>query len=1394
MSDKKKNIVFSYSWHVKECDNDVTQINIFGLDEKNRNVLLTVNDFTPYIYIELPDIDWLANGGVMLKRLDTKLDEISGKKIVKKNLVYKKKLYYANKKKDKDGKIVDKLFPFLCCSFRTQSSIRTFSYKLKKSVQLTGLGYVSLKIHEDNASPVLQLTCLRDIKPSGWFSYIGTEIEESKKESTCDLEYEVKWKEIFPCDVDKAVNPLIMAFDLEVNSSDPNRMPDSSKPNDKIFQISCVLCRHGDPEDKYEKYLLSLGEPDQKTTGEEVKILTFKTEAKLLKGFTNFVQEKNPNIITGHNIFQFDIPYMIDRAKLNYCISEFDLQSFIQGVHGEIKKIKWSSSAYKNQEFEYLDCPGRLYIDTLPIIRRDYNLETYSLKNVSTIFIGQTKDPLTAKQIFRHYRESKPEGYGIVGKYCVQDSYLVARLFEKLQMWTGLSEMSKICNTMIFSLFTQGQQLKVFSQVYRDCMGKNYVVQKDGYVTKENEKYEGAYVFDPIPGIYDMVVSFDFSSLYPSTIIAYNIDYSTLVNDDTIPDSMCHIFDWESHQGCEHDTKIRKTKLKTILCGHYRFRFLKEPKGIIPSLLENLLGARKQINTQIKKHKEELKLLKDEKGKGELESRINILDKRQLAMKISANSMYGAFGVKKGYLPFIPGAMCTTARGRESIEKAAKHIQQHYGAKLIYGDSVTGDTPILVRYEDKSIDILRIDELGEVWEKYEEFKQEDSNRNDKQQTIPFISQGKFRVMNVLEVWDGDKWSIIKRVIRHKTVKKMYRVLTHTGCVDVTEDHSLLDKNREKIKPTDLNIGSELFHSFPPNEDFLEIEVKDSVIEGKVLECKKCKQYKLVFEFYKEDNSTPCKECVFKQNHKIERKTFNKEYISETEYLKNPAKNLDKDLAFVWGMFFAEGSCQSYIYPKSTKNSWAINNQDLKLLEKCKKILEEKEPLFGWKILDTIKSSNVYKLVPLGHSKYIVDKWRRLFYDKEGYKKVPYFILNGSDDVKKAFFSGYYEGDGDKHTFNRLSQYKMDIKGKIGAHGLFTLLTSLGVKVAINTKNHKENIYTLHTCKNFRKSTDAVKKITQLESTSENDYVYDIETDSGRFLGGIGKLVLKNTDSCYINFPQFKSEKDAKECYTFCKMIEDEMTSLFPKPMKLAYEEKIYWRFLILTKKRYMALQCTPEGVVKNDIFKRGVLLSRRDNTVVIRNIYSELITNVFYKADVEKVQEYILEKINDLFSMKFPTKDFITSKSVGNVTDYKVRPLPDDEKKRKKRLKDLNCTEEEYRIRALPAQVQLAERMKRRGIMVSAGSRIQYVITNSGEIDGNLSEKIEHIDYFLENSEILRLDYFYYLHNFINPLDEILEKIYNIKDFVKQQYKLRLTKGKLIQRIKALGTPEIRFQ
>ena len=149
------------------------------------------------------------------------------------------------------------------------------------------------------------------------------------------------------------------------------------------------------------------------------------------------------------------------------------------------------------------------------------------------------------------------------------------------------------------------------------------------------------------------------------------------IRDESIPDSDCNIIEWDDHIGCEHDTQKRTVKPKTIMCAHRRYRFLKKPKGVMPSLLEYLLNARKETRKEIKNIKESLKNCNDDKKCEDMKTQITVLNKRQLAYKVSANSMYGAMGVRRGYLPFQPGAMCTTAQGRKSIEKIRCSFSNH---------------------------------------------------------------------------------------------------------------------------------------------------------------------------------------------------------------------------------------------------------------------------------------------------------------------------------------------------------------------------------------------------------------------------------------------------------------------------------------------------------------------------------------------------------------------------------------------------------------------------------------------------------------------------------------------------------------------------------------------
>ena len=147
----------------------------------------------------------------------------------------------------------------------------------------------------------------------------------------------------------------------------------------------------------------------------------------------------------------------------------------------------------------------------------------------------------------------------------------------------------------------------------------------------------------------------------------------------------------------EERSEITKTINKNVTCTKRKYRFLKEPRGVLPTVIQNLLDARNHTRkVDMKKCKQEIdRLNKDTVENGNdntaliiaQKTLLDVLDKRQLAFKVSANSMYGAMGVRRGYLPFMPGAMCTTYMGRTNIEVVAKTIPEKYGGELIYGDT-----------------------------------------------------------------------------------------------------------------------------------------------------------------------------------------------------------------------------------------------------------------------------------------------------------------------------------------------------------------------------------------------------------------------------------------------------------------------------------------------------------------------------------------------------------------------------------------------------------------------------------------------------------------------------------------------------------------------------------
>ena len=280
-----------------------------------------------------------------------------------------------------------------------------------------------------------------------------------------------------------------------------------------------------------------------------------------------------------------------------------------------------------------------------------------------------------------------------------------------------------------------------------------------------------------------------------------------------------------------------------------------------------------------------------------------------------------------------------------------------------------------------------------------------------------IDSKEYCELNNIESWTEDGWTSCYRIIRHKLApnKKMIRILTHTGLVDVTDDHSLVKKSGEEISPKEVDIGTQLLH----------------------------------YTMYPE------------------------------QYIKNT--NITVDEAKIMGFFFGDGSCGLYNCLSGKKASWNLNNSNDRLINKYYILCKTVYPEFEWKIYNTIKSSGVNKISfnvnkIYGSKIKFIRNYRDKLYNKDC-KIIPSEIINGTEEIRMAFWEGLYDADGDK---DKNGYTRIDQKNQISAAHICWLANSIGYKTSINIRSDKMNIYRITATKGKqRKNPDAIKKIIEL---------------------------------------------------------------------------------------------------------------------------------------------------------------------------------------------------------------------------------------------------------------------------------------------------------------------------
>lgn len=416
-----------------------------------------------------------------------------------------------------------------------------------------------------------------------------------------------------------------------------------------------------------------------------------------------------------------------------------------------------------------------------------------------------------------------------------------------------------------------------------------------------------------------------------------------------------------------------------------------------------------------------------------------------------------------------------------------------YGSIILStdADSVTGDTPLTLMDNNNNIIIKNIEDLTSNYTK-------NLINNKEYGTTDF------------KIWSDNGWTNIKYVMRHKISKDIYRILTHTGCVDVTKDHSLLDENSIEITPNNCNLDTKLLHK---QLQFLEniIDLPNEIEKLNRNELNIIAS-KLNIQYY----------CKLKKNILIKKIIEYKKFNDKNKIILNKKSKLfDHSEAYILGLFFGDGSCNIYKRINENRNNtitynWAIVNTNINILQNSKNILEN---IYGYyfKILTCVSNNKkYYKLILNGgkKTKYIIDKYKNLlYYDKSKY--IHPEILNSNYEIRKNFFDGFYDADG-RHNLEITK--RTDIFTKITTHCIFVLATSLNYKVSINHEynSNKKNVYSLcYTQFKQSKIKNKIKKIWKLEKTNNEYYVYDLETENHHFQAGIGNLIVHNTDGFNI---------------------------------------------------------------------------------------------------------------------------------------------------------------------------------------------------------------------------------------------------------------------------------------
>ncbi|KAF1813024.1 DNA polymerase alpha catalytic subunit [Eremomyces bilateralis CBS 781.70] len=386
-----------------------------------------------------------------------------------------------------------------------------------------------------------------------------------------------------------------------------------------------------------------------------------RNEAALLSKFMAIMQRIDPDVLMGHKLEDVDYGILLSRMK----------ERKTPGWHriGRLKRSDWPKSMGKGGGSFYAErqlVAGRLLCDIGNDMGRSQmpKCQAWTLTEMCELYLGagNTRQDINNETALKTWASTRD---GLVNylRHCEADTYFIAALTLKSQLLPLTKVLTNLAGNSWARTLTgtraERNEYILLHEFYRNkyiCpdkvwgKGKQKVEEENpegegGVDAKKKDKFKGGLVFEPEKGLYDkFILVMDFNSLYPSIIQEFNICFTTV----------------DRAEVSEEEEKVPEVPEDQDL-------------GILPRLIATLVSRRREVK----------KLMKDKTAKSE---QLVTWDNKQMALKLTANSMYGCLGYTKSRFYARPLAMLTTFKGRE-ILRSTKELAESNMLRVIYGDT-----------------------------------------------------------------------------------------------------------------------------------------------------------------------------------------------------------------------------------------------------------------------------------------------------------------------------------------------------------------------------------------------------------------------------------------------------------------------------------------------------------------------------------------------------------------------------------------------------------------------------------------------------------------------------------------------------------------------------------